>query len=314
MKVLMTGATGFIGSHTAVELLAEQDTLVSMERITPRPSTLGVFRSSIFPLYHDFQAALPDRILNQLQDVDCIVHCGAEVHGLRSLDNPELFIRSNVVGTYNLLEAARKIKGLKKFIYVSSAEAVGGCPAPTVLTEDAALRPSNPYAAAKASAELLCRSYRESFGVPTLVVRTMNVFGEQQDASKFVPATIKKILAGEFVTIHIGPDGQSGSRQWLPVEECARAVRFLSRFGLVGETYHVVGPQKSNQDMATLIAQSLHSPLIQHVAVPSKAHDMRYCVADTKLSSQTYDSSEKNFLEALDSTVKAYQNNRGWLQ
>lgn len=312
MKVLLTGATGFIGSKIAEEQLALGNEVLSLERINPR-NTLGVFRSSVKPIYHDFQAPLPARLIAKLDDVECIIHCGAEVHGLRSLENPELFVRANVLGTFNLLEAARSLKKLQRFVYVSSAEVLGSCPIPYSADESTSLRPSNPYAGAKASGELLCRSYRESFNVPTLVVRTMNVFGERQDISKFVPATIKKILAGELVTIHIGPDGNSGSRQWIYVEDCANAISYLSHCGNRGEIYHITGPEKTNQEMVGHIARFLHTPLRQNLIVPGNSHDTRYNVADNKLGPDIYNDTEEKMLSSLEQTVLAYQNNRGWL-
>lgn len=313
MKVLLTGATGFIGSKIVEEQLALGNEVLSLERINPR-NPLGVFRSSVQPIYHDFQAPLPPRLIAKLEDVDSIIHCGAEVHGLRSLENPELFVRANVLGTYHLLLAARWIKKLQRFVYVSSAEAVGSCSAPDSCDEDATLKPSNPYAAAKASGELLCRSFRESFGVPTIVVRTMNVFGERQDTGKFIPATIKKILAGEWVTIHVGPDGHSGSRQWIHVKDCAQAIAFVSAQGWVGQTYHIVGPEKSNQEIVCAVARFLNVPLRQNLAVPGRSHDMRYNIVDNKLGPGVYNGSEERMISALEQTVLAYKHNRGWLQ
>lgn len=313
MKVLLTGATGFIGSKIAEEQLALGNEVLSLERIGTR-NILGVLRNSIKPIYHDFQAALPLRILAKLENVECIIHCGAEVHGLRSLENPELFVRANVLGTFNLLEAARKLKKLKSFVYVSSAEVVGSCSAPQSLEEDATLRPSNPYAAAKASGELLCRSYRESFGVPTIVVRTMNVFGENQDASKFIPATIKKMLAGEPITIHLGIDGTPSSRQWIYVDDCAKAISFISAEAWIGQTYHIAGPERSNREMISLISKFLGIPFLTSFSIPSSSHDTRYHITDTKLGSKVYDATDERMLAALEQTVLAYKSNQGRLQ
>jgi dTDP-glucose 4,6-dehydratase len=196
-KILITGMTGFTGARLAQEILSTTDwEIYSLERLGNRPNQLGENASSprVHRVYHDFRAELPQRLLDEMKGVDYIVHCGAEVHGLRSLENPELFVHANVMGTFNLLEAARVLKP-RKLIYLSSAEAVGGYLTGS-LPENTALNPSNPYAAAKAAGEMLTRSYHLSFGVPALSIRTMNIFGEQQDTSKFLPATIKKVLNG----------------------------------------------------------------------------------------------------------------------
>jgi len=130
VKVLLTGVTGFTGARLARYILENTDwEIFSLERISVRPEQLPPSMSEntrLHRIYHDFRAELPERLLKQLEGVDYIVHCGAEVHGLRSLENPELFIHTNVMGTFNMLEAARKLKP-KAFLYMSSSEAVGAC-------------------------------------------------------------------------------------------------------------------------------------------------------------------------------------------
>ena len=152
MKILMTGATGFTGERLAKQILVSTDwDIISLERITVRKN---LFLSSprIHHVYHDFRAEFPARLLDEIGPVDYIAHIGAEVHGLRSLENPELFIHTNVMGTFNLLEAARVLQP-KMFLYLSSAETVGSVEDGGSLDEGATLRPSNPYAAAKAAVD-----------------------------------------------------------------------------------------------------------------------------------------------------------------
>ena len=150
MKILITGMTGFTGARLAKHILESTDwEIYSLERITSRPDQLGFSSPRIHRLYHDFRTELPERLLKILEGVDYIAHVGAEVHGLRSLENPELFVQTNVMGTFNILEVARHIRP-KKFIYLSSAEAVGATSTES-LEEDAVMKPSNPYAAAKAA-------------------------------------------------------------------------------------------------------------------------------------------------------------------
>lgn len=296
------------------EILGTTDwDIYSLERITARPSQLGAlaFSPRIHRIYHDFRAEFPERILRILSGVDYIIHCGAEVHGLRSLLNPELFVQTNVMGTFNLLEAARVIKP-QAFLYLSSAEAVGSVGRPHSLTENAPLRPSNPYSAAKGVGELLCRSYSLSFKVPTIVVRTMNIFGERQDVSKFVPMVTKKILRGEEVICHMDADKHSGSRHWIYVEELVQGMLSLLQKGIAGQTYHIVGPEMSNLTIIRVIELALDKPCNLQFQQPGRSHDMRYSIVDTKL--KNYNASLSDTQAALIKTVLWYKENQEWLQ
>jgi dTDP-glucose 4,6-dehydratase len=271
MQVLLTGASGFLGRYLANELL---DKNIDVRAMVRRP-----LLALIQQVYHDFRAPLPERVLNTIQP-DYIIHCGAEVHGLRSLENPALFVQSNVMGTFNLLEAARYWKP-KGFMYISSAEAVGSC-AHGSLAEDALMRPSNPYAAAKGTGEMLVQSYFKSFGVPTCSIRTMNIFGEGQDTSKFFPAVIKKILADETVTCHVGPEGCPGSRHWLYVKVLANSlVQLLEHLRYEGENYHLVGPELSNFDVISCAEKGLNKTAKLTYLQPGPSHDMRYSIKST---------------------------------
>lgn len=314
-KILLTGMTGFTGARLARYILENTDWEVySLQRISSRPEQLPSELSAsprIHRIYHDFRAELPERILSALEGVDYIAHVGAEVHGLRSIENPELFVHTNVMGTLNMLEASRKLK-LKKFIYVSSAEAVGAAPTGS-LAEDTAMKPSNPYAAAKAAGEMLTRSYHLSFRVPAISVRTMNIFGEQQDTSKFLPATIKKILNGETVICHVDANGKSGSRQWIYVGELVKGLLNLLIWGTPGETYHIVGPEISNEEVIRTVAQTLmvkSCPI--DFQVPGCSHDLRYSLLDTKISTIAYDPASTDW--EMKKTIKWYQENPQWLE
>lgn len=313
-KVLLTGATGFAGSYLVEKLLAETDwDIYCIERLTPRANKLGAlsFSPRVHHLYHDFRSELPEYMLQMLAGCDYIIHMGAEVHGMRSLQDPELFVKTNVLGTLNLLEAARLLQP-KCFIYISSAEAVGSAHAPESLAEDTVLNPSNPYAAAKAAGEMLTQTYARSFGVPAMIVRTMNIFGERQGIDKFIPGVIKKMLDGTVINVHVGPDGKSGSRHWLHIQEFTNAVFFLMKYGTVGETYHIVGPEKSNENVISIIGLALGVPFRMHPEVPGRSHDMRYSIKDTKLSTDAYQTGD--FEANLVRTTLWYKANREWLR
>lgn len=288
MKVLLTGASGFVGSHLLRSLRCGHTVI-----------TLG--RGAQNDIIHDFRAEIPDWAIQYIRErggIDSIIHCGAEVHGLRSLDNPELFVQSNVRGTFNLLQAARQLQP-KAFIYVSSAEAVGSA-AYGSHDESATLKPSNPYAAAKAAGEMLCNAWRTSWDVPIQIVRFMNVFGEGQKPGKFIPDVVKKMLAGEVVTIHTG-----GSRHWIHVSQLVIALTHILLNGQAGETYHVAGPEISNEKIVAEIGFALHEIWREKLILPGRSHDMRYSIQDTKLQG-CYDTSAT--LDKLRETVAWYKN------
>lgn len=272
MRVLLTGGTGFVGSHLHKSLVSSGHECI----------LLG--RSESNDIRHDFRAELPDWILRECEGVDAIVHCGAEVHGLRSLSNPELFVQSNVRGTFNLLQAARQLHP-KTFLYVSSAEAVGSVPHGSY-DEAAALNPSNPYAAAKAAGEMLCQAWLSAWHVPVQIVRFMNVFGEGQKTGKFVPDTVKKILAGETVTIHTG-----GSRHWIHISDLVAGLQHCLLSGQVASTYHIVGPELSNEKVVAEIGSALRLPWREKFVMAGASHDLRYSICDTKLQGK-YDASQ----------------------
>lgn len=286
MRVLITGSTGFVGSHFATSLRATGHEVLGLSRRDGE-------------IIHDFRSPLPNHILKQCDGVEAIVHCGAEVHGLRSLDNPELFIQSNVRGTFNLLQAARQLQP-RIFVYISSAEAVGSA-AHGSHDENAALNPSNPYAAAKAAGEMLCQAWHKSWNVPIQIVRFMNVFGECQKTGKFIPDTVKKMLKGETITVHAG-----GSRHWIHISDLVVALRHCLFNGTIGSTYHIAGPEESNQKIVAEIGSALHIPWKQKLEIPGRSHDLRYSIQDTKLQG-VYDTS--GTLDKLRRTVRWYKEN-----
>lgn len=317
-KLLLTGMSGFTGGYFASLVLRETDwEIYSLERITPRTNHMAedAYSPRIHRLYHDFRAPIPSRILKECEGVKYIVHLGAEVHGLRSLQNPELFVHTNVMGTANLLEAARILKP-DRFVYMSSAEALGAAPEGQSWAEDAPLRPSNPYAAAKGAGELLCQSYARSFGVPTTIVRTMNLFGPKQGLGKFVPDTIKKILKKEPIICHVGPDTNSGSRQWINVEffvdNMWSAVLLDDSFCGSEHIHHIVGAQLSNEKVISTLALALDADPVVIFEMPGASHDLRYSITPSEEFKEFTE--VESTLQFLVDTARWYQQNIEWLQ
>jgi len=218
-----------------------------------------------------------------------------------------------------VLEAARKLQP-KKFIYISTDEVFG--PAREVpYKENDLLRPTNPYAATKASGEFLAYSYFHSFDLPVIISRTMNMFGERQHPEKFVPMTIRKILRGEEVKIHgtfnnadVKWGWQSGTRNWLHARAQANALVFLLAHGIPGEKYNIAGTEKSNLEVFRIIARCLKVLTAWEWAEPdAPVHDLSYALNDSKIRSMGW-KPPLDFQESLQQTVLWTKENQKWLE
>jgi dTDP-glucose 4,6-dehydratase len=279
-KILITGATGFVGTRLIARVLESTDwEIVALTRrrdVEPEFPRLRWLR-------HDLLAPLSLDALDSLVDVDLIVHAAAEVSGLSSVTDPVYSIRMNVLGAYHLLEAARRLR-LKRFVYLSSGEVMGPVVGAEVPTEEAPLRPASPYAAGKAAGEELARAYHRSFGVPVMILRPTNLFGPGQGFSRFVPMVAQRLLMGESIVCHVDGQGKSGSRQWLHVDQFLETLLRVISLEVVGETYHVPGPERTNAQMINLVAGALGKTptVVEKIAGPS--HGLRYAIVDTKLN------------------------------
>jgi len=269
-KIVMTGATGYLGKLVVERILADTDwEIISLQRRLIDP----VARVRQVPW--DFREERTWRPF-MTDGAKYILHLGANVHALKSLQNPGMFIQDNVVGTYSVLELARIVKP-ELFVYMSTAEVLGGRDEGYSGALDP-LRPSNPYAASKASAELLCQSYFHSFGVPAVVIRTMNLFGPTQtDESKFIPMVRKMIAAGETVKIHT-KDGKPGVRQWLRGEDCAECLLTTLKLATPGNVYHLVGEEISNLQIAKYTALDMGAELKYELVEQPITHCWRYAM------------------------------------
>lgn len=278
-RLLLTGGTGFTGDYLIDQVLRETDWEVVALARAPRQ---GIQYSRVTWLKHDLLEPVPQWVLAKAGRVDYVVHAGAEVSGINSIVDPVKSVRTNVWGTFHLLEAARSLKP-KRFIYLSTGEAVGATSAPEGLPEDAPLRPSNPYAASKAAGEELARSYHKSFMVPTVIVRSMNLFGERQGLNRFIPMISERMLRHEPITCHVGPDGSPGARNWLPIKVFTQWLMDVLSLSVPGETYHLVGPEKTNLQIIHLVAAALGAEPKIVTKVPGHTHDLRYALKNTKL-------------------------------
>src|SRR5208282_223491 len=309
-QLLLTGGTGFIGAAIIDAVLARTDwDIVSLERLPSVLTTHGAFVESprLRRLHHDLLAPLPERLLSEIGDVRYIVHAGTEVSGIRSISDPRYSVEASVVGTLNLLEASKTLRP-ERLMYLSSIEAVGPCANPTSLPENAPLHPTNPYAAAKAAAEMLVGSYVRSFLTPAIVVRSVNLFGPRQGPERFIAMATRAMMGQREIVCHINTQGQAGSRCWLHVDHCINALMALLMSGVPGEIYHIPGPERNNLEMIELIGATFGKPFKIVKKVPGTTHDQRYSIRDTKLGLNF----ESDFDERLADTVRWFMDFPEW--
>jgi len=303
LKIIVTGATGFIGGRFVKRMFNETDCeLYSLERLS---SFRVTDQSRYKQLFHDLRAEVPTQLVEQVKDADYIVHLAGDVSGVKSLADPVLTVDTNVTGTFNMLELARKISNLRKFIFISTGEVVGAVPMHHSLDESAPLHPSNPYAASKAAAEALVNAYHVSYGVPTVIIRSMNVFGPKQQQARFIPMTLKSLLNKQVVSCHVGANGVIGSRNWLHVDKFVDAIKRAvdpTYCFQDGGVYHVVGPERNNLEIINSLARAINLTFVVNPIVPGASHDLRYALCDTKLG---YDFSH-DFEATLAETARWY--------
>ena len=315
-RILITGGAGFVGAYAVREFLKDPGVeVVSMDSLTYAGNLERIAHlRRVSNVCHDIGDPITDDVLRRIGEVNVIVHLAAESHVPRSIVNPRLFVRSNVIGTMNVLEAARAMKP-ERFIYVSTDEVFG--PAPVAGKEKHShgglLRPSNPYSASKASGEFLVRSYFRSFDVPAIVTRCVNMFGKMQNPEKFVPIAVAKMLRKESVPVHTINE-KVCSRCWAYAGEHARALAWLSVNGIPGEFYHVSsGKELTSLEMVERIASVLGVPVnVSPIPVDRPGHDLDYAIEESSLAGNW--KCTESFEELLERTVLWMRDHREWLK
>lgn len=325
MRILVTGGAGFIGHHICEHFLKNTDwDIVILDRLSyassgfDRLRDVGCFdlkRVSIFTA--DFSKEISEGIIKEIGEVDYILHMGAETHIDKSIEDPEPFVISNVLGTMHILNFIRKLKNIKKVIYFSTDEVFGPAPEGTFYKEWDRYDCGNPYSATKAGAEELCLAYANTYGLPISIVHVMNVFGERQHPEKFIPMTIKKVLNGEKVLIHADKTKtKSGARFWIHCRSVANAVHFLLDRAEIREKYNIVGEREvNNLKMAQYIANIIGKPLKYemvdfHSSRPG--HDLRYALDGAKMEKMGW-KLPVNFEQSLKKTIQWSLQNKKWL-
>ncbi len=317
MKILVTGGAGFIGSAFVRMLIGETDHhVINLDKLTYAGNLENLTSVESSPRYRFVHGDICDeRLVDSLlsgEKPDAVVHFAAESHVDRSILSPEPVIRTNVNGSFTLLEAARR-RALARFLHVSTDEVYGSLQPPAEATEDFPLNPSSPYSASKASSDLLARSYFVTYRLPVVITRASNNYGPYQFPEKLIPLMISNALSGEPLPVY--GDGMQ-IRDWLYVDDHCRGILAALEKGRDGEIYNIGGNRSlPNLDVVRLILQSTGKPesLIQYVK-DRPGHDRRYALSSEKLMRETGWQPVMQFEAGLGETIAWYSRNASWVE
>lgn len=336
MKILITGGAGFIGSAVIRYVIENtQDTVVNLDKLTYAGNLESLTDVSDSGRYSFEQVDICnrnelDRVFNK-HNPDVVMHLAAESHVDRSIDGSAVFIETNIVGTYTLLEASRSYwnslatekKEAFRFHHISTDEVYGDLEGPDDLfTEETAYAPSSPYSASKASSDHLVRAWLRSYGLPVLITNCSNNYGPYHFPEKLIPLMILNALEGKPLPIY-GNGNQI--RDWLYVEDHARALYVVVNKGTVGETYNIGGHnEKRNIDVVHTLCELLeeyvpnkpegikfYKDLITFVT-DRPGHDVRYAIDAEKISKELDWTPEETFETGMRKTVQWYLSNESW--
>ena len=310
MKILITGGSGFIGSNLIHELIHTHE-IVNLDKLTyaGNPNNLKDIEND--KNYTFIKGDICDRptVKKAMKDCDTVLHLAAESHVDRSIDNPDTFIKTNVLGTNVVLDCARQ-SNIEKFIYMSTDEVYG-----TIMegfaSEDTPFNPSSPYSASKAAADGIAKSYFKTYGLPVVIARPSNNYGPYQHPEKLIPKCIINLLRNKKIPIY--GDGKA-SRDWIYVKDTCDAIKFLMDFGKVGEAYNVsANCELRNIDVIQVLLSIMGKNPTNNIKYVEDrlGHDYRYAIHATKLRSLKWEP-ETSFFILLSKTVDWYRNNAKW--
>ena len=318
MKILVTGGCGFIGSNFIRYFLKSHPdySLINVDKLTYAGNLANLSDVSHSPHYHFIRGDIADaprieELINK--GIDAIVNFAAESHVDRSIEDPSAFIKTNVFGTFALLEAVRKLfpKQRIRFLHISTDEVYGTLGLEGIFTEETPFRPNSPYAASKAGADLLVRSYFETYHFPVLIVRPSNNYGPYQFPEKFIPLMVTNLLDGKKVPVY----GRGENvRDWLFVEDACRAVSRVLERGRPGEAYNAGGEsEKRNIDLARVVLAGLvkGEEWLEYVT-DRPGHDLRYALSNAKIRKEIGWEPVIDFSAGLSRTVRWYQEHPDW--
>lgn len=313
MKLLVCGGAGFIGSAFIRNYLKNhhQDKVTNLDSLTIGSSIANlkeIEKNQNYSFVKD-DIKNSDTINKLAKESDVIVNFAAETHVDRSIANPRPFIETNVLGTYTILEAARKLD--KLFIHVSTDEIYGDAENQKSFTESDILKPSNPYSATKASADMLVEAYHRTYGIKCITTRCTNNFGPYQFPEKLIPKTIIRASKGLKIPLY---DGGYQIRSWIYVLDHVQAIESLLTKGKSGEVYNITAWNEiTNKTIVEKILKLMQKPLDLLEKVGDRpGHDKRYSIDASKIQKTTGWKPKYEFDQALQETVQWYQNNSQW--
>lgn len=315
-RILITGGAGFIGSNFIKYMLqAHPDyQLINYDSLTYAGNLENLADIADNPNYRFVKGSITDRqFVNEVFEsgIDAVINFAAESHVDRSIEGPEVFILTNIMGTQVLLDAAKKYQ-VKKFLQVSTDEVYGSLGATGYFTETTNIAPNSPYSASKASADLIVRAYHETFGLPVNITRCSNNYGPYQFPEKLIPLIISNALEDKALPVY--GDGMN-IRDWLHVKDHCRAIDMVLHQGKIGEVYNIGGNnEKANIEIVKLILQELGKPesLITYVK-DRLGHDRRYAIDSTKIQEELGWTPEYTFEVGIKETIRWYLDNQAWM-
>ena len=319
MTIIVTGGAGFIGSNFIFYMMKQrpEDRVVCLDKLT-YAGTLATLSSVMDKDNFRFvKMDICDRLavyrLFEEEKPDVVVNFAAESHVDRSIENPEIFLQTNIIGTAVLMDACRKY-GIMRYHQVSTDEVYGDLPIDRpdlFFHEDTPIHSSSPYSTSKASADLLVMAYHRTYGLPVTISRCSNNYGPYQFPEKLIPLMIVRALAEEKLPVY----GEGlNIRDWLYVEDHCKAIDLILQRGTLGEVYNIGGHNEmKNIDIVHLICEYLQKPLslIEHVT-DRKGHDQRYAIDPTKIHHELGWFPETKFKDGIGKTIQWYLDNQNW--
>ncbi len=320
MKILVTGGAGFIGSNFIHYMLEKYPDyhIVNLDLLTYCGNLENLKEAENDLTYEFIKGDIAD---NELVDsivadgVDYIINFAAESHVDRSIEDPKIFLESNIIGTQNLLEVAKKYYEtgqLKKYLQISTDEVYGSLGKTGHFTEETPISPNSPYSASKAGADLIVRAYHETFSLPINITRCSNNYGSYQFPEKLIPLMINNALNDKKLPVY--GDGKN-IRDWLHVHDHCTAIDLVLHKGKLGEVYNIGGNnEKENIEIVKLILKYLNKPedLIEYVE-DRLGHDRRYAIDSTKIQKDLGWKPKYTFEIGIKETIEWYLANKEWL-
>ena len=319
MKIIVTGGAGFIGANFVYFLLENypEDRIVCVDKLTYAGNLSTLEQAMHSPNFQFCKLDICDRdaifALFEEEKPNFVVNFAAESHVDRSIENPEVFLQTNILGTQVMMDACRKY-GVARYHQVSTDEVYGDLPLdrPDLLfTEETPIHTSSPYSASKAASDLLVLAYHRTFGLPVTISRCSNNYGPYQFPEKLIPLMIANALTDKPLPVY----GKGENvRDWLYVEDHCKAIDVILRKGRAGEVYNIGGHnEKKNIDIVKMICKLLDKPesFITYVT-DRKGHDLRYAIDPSKIHAELGWLPETKFADGIEKSIDWYVSNRVW--